>query len=72
MTANGNPQSLVLCILDVSVVCCCMPSETYVRNGVTPIFRSATLAEWGERTPSERTAQVLIPVRPDKTYTVFS
>ena len=32
---------------------------------------SATLAQWGERSLSERTAQVLFPVRPDKTYTVF-
>ena len=29
------------------------------------------LAQWRERSHSERTAQVLIPVRPDKTYTVF-
>ena len=32
---------------------------------------SATLAQWGERSLSERTAQVRFPVRPDKTYTVF-
>ena len=32
---------------------------------------NATLAQWGERSLSERTAQVLFPVRPDKTYTVF-
>ena len=32
---------------------------------------SATLAQWGERSLSERTAQVIFPVRPDKTYTVF-
>ena len=32
---------------------------------------SAMLAQWGERSLSERTAQVLFPVRPDKTYTVF-
>ena len=32
---------------------------------------SATLAQWGERSLSERTVQVLFPVRPDKTYTVF-
>ena len=32
---------------------------------------SATLAQWGERSLSERTAQVQFPVRPDKTYTVF-
>ena len=28
-------------------------------------------AQWGERSLSERTAQVLFLVRPDKTYTVF-
>ena len=33
--------------------------------------KSATLAQWGERSLSERTAQVIFPVRPDKTYTVF-
>ena len=32
---------------------------------------TATLAQWGERSLSERTAQVLFPVRPDQTYTVF-
>ena len=32
----------------------------------------ATLAQWGERSLSERTAQVLFPVRPDKTlYSVL-
>ena len=35
------------------------------------ITLSATLVQWGERSPSARTAQVHIPVRPDKTYTVF-
>ena len=34
-------------------------------------YSSATLAQWGERSLSERTVQVLFPVRPDKTYTVF-
>ena len=34
-------------------------------------IQSATLAQCGERSLSERTAQVLFPVRPDKTYTVF-
>ena len=34
-------------------------------------YLSTTLAQWGERSLSERTAQVLFPVRPDKTYTVF-
>ena len=32
---------------------------------------SATLAQWGERSLSERTVQVLFPVRPDKTYSVL-
>ena len=39
-------------------------------NSIIP-HMSATLAQWGERSLSERTAQVLFPVRPDKTYTVF-
>ena len=29
------------------------------------------VASWGERSSSERTAKVFIPVRPDNTYTVF-
>ena len=35
------------------------------------LIQFATLAQWGEHSLSERTAQVLFPVRPDKTYTVF-
>ena len=30
----------VICDVYSRFSCCCMPSETYGRNGVTPIFRS--------------------------------
>ena len=46
--------------------------QTTIRgNLVSKQLLSTLLAQWGERSLSERTAQVLFPVRPDKTYTVF-
>ena len=32
--------TVLLVAMSASFCCCCLPSETYVRNGVTPIFRS--------------------------------
>ena len=43
MTANGNPQSLVLCILDVSVVCVawiCTPDRCRIVEDRSPICPS--------------------------------
>ena len=49
-----------------------LTSSILYRNTVVLLDKiTATLAQWGERLPSERTGQILIPVRPDKTYTVF-
>ena len=45
MGSSCKADALILCrLLGFSVNCCCcyycLPSETYGRNGVTPIFRS--------------------------------
>ena len=55
------------------VVCGCGVSRKYIDVYDYDMFSvvNATLAQWGERSLSERTAQVRFPVRPDKTYTVF-
>ena len=62
MTPSGsnvytNPNMEVIC-----------PSRNVLDLG---IYKSATLAQWGERSLSVWTAQIIFPVRPDKTYTVF-
>ena len=49
----------------------CNMKLTQLVPAFTHIVLSATLAQWGEHSLTERTAQVLFPVRPDKTYTVF-
>ena len=60
MLVYGKYECFVMQILYVLVLCAsCGRSQC------------CTLAQWGERSLSERTAQVRFPVRPDKTYTVF-
>ena len=58
----------------------CFSVSNYVFSTIKLVFNlliigclyfTVFLAQWGERSLSERTAQVLFPVRPDKTYTVF-
>ena len=40
MSRAGMRPSGLACILLFEHGCCCLPSETYGRNGATPIFRS--------------------------------
>ena len=37
---NVSPNKIISFIKRVGLYCCCLPSETYGRNGATPIFRS--------------------------------